>query len=91
MSGEAFLTTDMAFLGLLSECIEQKTGRKPEYSTTGGTSDARFIKDHAPVAEFGLVGATMYQVDEHVSVGDIEMLANIYEAIINRYFETFAK
>ncbi|MAW78757.1 MAG: succinyl-diaminopimelate desuccinylase [Parvularcula sp.] len=91
VSGEAFLTTDMAFLGLLSECVEEKTGRKPEYSTSGGTSDARFIKDHAPVAEFGLVGATMHQVDEHVDVGDVALLADIYEAVIERYFETFAK
>jgi succinyl-diaminopimelate desuccinylase len=91
VSGEAFLTTDMKFLELLSECIEEKTGRKPEYSTSGGTSDARFIKDYAPVAEFGLVGATMHQVDEHVDVADVTLLAEIYEAIIERYFETFGK
>lgn len=91
VSGEAFLTTDTQFLGLLSSCIEEKTGRKPEYSTSGGTSDARFIKDYAPVAEFGLVGATMHQVDEHVDVGDIDLLADIYAAIIARYFEVVAK
>ena len=91
VSGEAFLTTDMTFLGLLSRCIEEKTGRKPEYSTSGGTSDARFIKDYAPVAEFGLVGATMHQVDEHVAVGDVELLADIYEMIVARYYETFSK
>ena len=85
------MTTDIKFLGLLSDCIEEKTGRKPEYSTSGGTSDARFIKDHAPVAEFGLVGATMHQVDEHVPVGDIELLTDIYEAIIARYYTTFSK
>lgn len=90
VSGEAFLTTDMKFLGILSECVEEKTGRKPEYSTSGGTSDARFIKDYAPVAEFGLVGATMHQVDEHVDVGDITLLADIYELIIARYFDAFA-
>lgn len=91
VSGEAFLTTDMTFIGVLSACVEEKTGRKPELSTTGGTSDARFIKDYAPVAEFGLVGATMHQVDEHVAVGDIELLADIYETVIARYFETFAQ
>lgn len=91
ISGEAFLTTDMKFLGLLSQCVEEKTGRKPEFSTSGGTSDARFIKDHAPVAEFGLVGATMHQLDEHVDVADVMLLADIYEAIIAKYFEAFGK
>jgi succinyl-diaminopimelate desuccinylase len=91
VSGEAFLTTDMTFLGLLSACIEEKTGRKPEYSTSGGTSDARFIKDYAPVAEFGLVGATMHQTDEHVDVSDVDLLADIYEAVIAGYYATFAK
>lgn len=91
VSGEAFLTTDMKFLALLSSCIEEKTGRKPEYSTSGGTSDARFIKDYAPVAEFGLVGATMHQTDEHVDVSDVDLLADIYEALVARYYLTFAK
>lgn len=89
VSGEAFLTTDMKFLGLIADCVEGKTGRRPEYSTTGGTSDARFIKDVAPVAEFGLVGATMHQIDEHVAIADIEKLADIYEAIIANYFKRF--
>jgi len=90
VSGEAFLTTDEKFLALIADCAEAKTGRRPEYSTSGGTSDARFIKDHAPVAEFGLVGATMHQIDEHVAVSDIEMLADIYEALIGEYFARFA-
>jgi len=89
VSGEAFLTTDMDFLGLVADCVEVKTGRRPEYSTSGGTSDARFIKDHAPVAEFGLVGATMHQVDEHVALADIKMLTDIYEEIIARYYQRF--
>lgn len=89
VSGEAFLTTDKTFLQLLSDCVEAHTGRQPELSTSGGTSDARFIKDHAPVAEFGLVGATMHQTDEHVSVSDIETLTDIYENIIEKYYETF--
>lgn len=86
VSGEAFLTTDTKFLGLIADCVEEKTGRKPEYSTTGGTSDARFIKDYAPVAEFGLVGATMHQTDEHVAVTDIATLTDIYEDILKRYY-----
>jgi len=87
VSGEAFLTTDTAFLKLVADCAEEKTGRRPEFSTTGGTSDARFIKDYAPVAEFGLVGATMHQTDEHVAVADIKTLADIYEMILHRYFQ----
>ena len=90
VSGEAFLTTDETFLALLSDCVESKTGRRPELSTSGGTSDARFIKDYAPVAEFGLVGATMHQIDEHVETSDIDVLTDIYEAVIRRYFERFA-
>ena len=91
LSGEAFLTTDMNFLGLIADVVEEATGRRPEYSTSGGTSDARFIKDYAPVAEFGLVGATMHQVDEHVAVTDIEQLTQIYEAIITQYFQRFGE
>lgn len=89
LSGEAFLTTDRDFLDLIADCAEEKTGRRPEFSTSGGTSDARFIKDYAPVAEFGLVGATMHQTNEHVAVGDIERLADVYGAIVQRYFEQF--
>ncbi len=86
VSGEAFLTTDTEFLDLIAVSVEKITGRRPEYSTSGGTSDARFIKDHAPVAEFGMVGATMHQTDEHVAAADIGALADIYEDIIVRYF-----
>ncbi|CAK9039372.1 6-diaminoheptanedioate amidohydrolase) [Durusdinium trenchii] len=87
VSGEAFLTTDAKFLGLIADCVEEKVGRRPEFSTSGGTSDARFIKDHAPVAEFGLVGATMHKTDEHVAVSDINLLSDIYETIISRYYQ----
>ena len=86
ISGEAFLTTDDAFLRVLADAVEAGTGRRPEFSTGGGTSDARFIKDYAPVAEFGLVGATMHQIDERVATSDIETLAKIYEEVIARYF-----
>ncbi len=89
VSGEAFLTTDMNFLGLLADCVEARAGRRPDYSTSGGTSDARFIKDYAPVAEFGLVGATMHQIDEHVLLADIELLAEIYQEIITQYYIRF--
>lgn len=86
VSGEAFLTTDMAFIRMLQDTVEDATGRRPELSTSGGTSDARFIKDVAPVAEFGMVGATMHQTNEHVAIADIETLSEIYEAFIQRYF-----
>ncbi len=85
-SGDAFLTTDADFLGLISSAIRERTGRTPDHSTTGGTSDARFIKDFAPVCEFGLVGATIHQVDECASVADILTLADIYETILDQYF-----
>lgn len=88
-SGDAFLTTDNDFLDLLSSAIEAVTGRRPERSTTGGTSDARFIKNFAPVAEFGLVGQTIHQVDERASVADIRALADIYETILDRYFVAY--
>ncbi len=88
VSGEAFLTTDTKFIGLIADCVEQKSGRRPEFSTTGGTSDARFIKDHAPVAEFGLVGATMHQTDEHVAIADVTLLTDIYTDILTRYYST---
>ncbi len=88
-SGDAFLTTDAEFLDLISTAIREKTGIDPERSTTGGTSDARFIKNVAPVCEFGLVGKTIHKVDEHASVADILALTDIYEAILNRYFASF--
>ena len=62
------------------------TGRRPELSTSGGTSDARFITRICPVAEFGLVGQTMHQVDEHVAIADIDRLADIYEHMMRRFF-----
>jgi succinyl-diaminopimelate desuccinylase len=88
ISGEAFLTRDEEFLTIIADAVEARTGRRPEYSTTGGTSDARFIKDVAPVAEFGLVGASIHQVNEHAAVADIGALADIYADILVRYFRT---
>ena len=88
-SGDAFLTTDEKFLTLISDAISDKTGLMPEHSTTGGTSDARFIKDVAPVCEFGLVGQTIHKIDEHADIADILALADIYETILRRYFAAF--
>lgn len=89
-SGDSFLTPPGKTSAALSEAIHAVLGRKPELSTTGGTSDARFIKDYCPTAEFGLVGTTMHKVDEHVAVADIEALSQIYLATIERYFGTSA-
>ncbi len=86
ISGEAFLTTDDDYLSLLSDCVERATGKKPELSTSGGTSDARFIQRDAPVAEFGLVGATIHQIDEQTAVSDITLLKDIYADILKNYF-----
>lgn len=88
-SGDAFLTTNAPFLDLVTSAIRDVTGRTPERSTTGGTSDARFIKDVAPVCEFGLVGKTIHQVNERTRVEDIPALAMIYETILDRYFSAF--
>ena len=90
ISGEAFLTEPGAFTDVIVAAVGDATGRVPELSTTGGTSDARFIRALCPVVEFGLVGSTMHQVDERVPVEEIRHLANAYEALINRYFAAFA-
>jgi succinyl-diaminopimelate desuccinylase len=83
---DAFLTENPALVGALSDAIEAVTGRRPELSTSGGTSDARFIKDYCAVVEFGLVGSTMHQVDERVAVADLETLTRIYETFLDRWF-----
>lgn len=87
ISGEAFLTAPGAFTAILSEAVEAVTGRVPELSTTGGTSDARFIRAMCPVVEFGLVGTTMHMVDERTPVEEVRTLARIYAGVITRYFE----
>ena len=87
VSGESFLFPPGDFSDLISGSIEAVTGRHPELSTTGGTSDARFIKDYCPVAEFGLVSQTMHKVDERCSLDDIRTLTEIYETILSRFFE----
>ena len=86
VSGESFLTPPGPLSDLVSAAITSETGMTPELSTTGGTSDARFIKNHCPVVEFGLVGQTMHQVDERVRVDDITRLKAIYRRILENYF-----
>ena len=71
----------------MADAAQTVTGRRPEYSTTGGTSDARFIKDFCPVVEFGLVGQTMHKVDEHVALDDLAGLTDIYGAILRDVFD----
>ena len=87
VSGESFLTPPGPLSDLVADAVQAETGRRPELSTSGGTSDARFVKDHCPVVEFGLVGKTMHQVDERVPVDQITQLARIYGRILARYFE----
>ncbi len=82
-----FLTRNNGLIASLSEAVEKVTGRAPALSTTGGTSDARFIKDYCPVVEFGLVGQTMHMVDERVSVADLETLTEIYGRFIAQWFD----
>ncbi|MDX2483608.1 MAG: succinyl-diaminopimelate desuccinylase [Pseudodonghicola sp.] len=86
ISGESFLTPPGALSDLVSAAVAAETGVTPELSTTGGTSDARFVKDHCPVVEFGLVGKTMHQVDECVPVEQIHQLKAIYTRILKDYF-----
>ena len=86
LSGESFITRDSFLTDNLAAAIFQETGITPELSTTGGTSDARFIKDLCPVIEFGIVGQTMHQVNEAVRVTDITILKNIYLNFLVRYF-----
>jgi succinyl-diaminopimelate desuccinylase len=81
-----FVTEPGTFTSLVSDAIASVTGSKPELSSSGGTSDARFIKDYCPVVEFGLVGQSMHAVDEHVPTADLVALTAIYRRILDRYF-----
>jgi succinyl-diaminopimelate desuccinylase len=87
ISGEAFLTREGPFTALVAETVKAVTGRDPDLSTTGGTSDARFIRALCPVVELGLVGKTMHQVDEGAPVAEIARLQQVYARLIARYFE----
>jgi succinyl-diaminopimelate desuccinylase len=86
ISGESFLTPPGPLSELVARAVEAETGIAPEMSTTGGTSDARFVKNHCPVVEFGLVGRTMHQVDERVEVAQIHQLKDIYTRMLKDYF-----
>ncbi len=86
ISGESFLTPPGEFSALIAGAVFAETGITPEPSTTGGTSDARFVKNLCPVVEFGLVGKTMHQVDERVEVAQIHQLKAIYTRILRDYF-----
>lgn len=81
-----FLTRDDKLIDTLSNSVEAVVGRRPKLSTTGGTSDARFIKDYCPVVEFGLVGQTMHMVDERVALADLETLTGIYQRFLEDWF-----
>ncbi|NRB36190.1 MAG: succinyl-diaminopimelate desuccinylase [Rhodobacteraceae bacterium] len=86
ISGESFLTPPGPLSRIVADAVEAETGLCPELSTSGGTSDARFIKDHCPVVEFGLVGQSMHQVDERVEIAQIHQLKSIYTRILQSYF-----
>ena len=86
VSGESFVTPPGALSDLVANAVKSETGVTPELSTTGGTSDARFVKSHCPVVEFGLVGRSMHQVDERVQVSQIHQLKSIYTRILRDYF-----
>lgn len=87
-NAEVFFTPPGAFVDLVASTIAEVTGRKPEFSTSGGTSDARFIKDYCPVIEFGLANQTMHKIDERVPTADLVALTAIYRRILERYFDT---
>ncbi|MGH6725443.1 MAG: succinyl-diaminopimelate desuccinylase, partial [Pseudolabrys sp.] len=85
-NARVFVTEPGPFTEFVAQAIRKITGRKPKLSTSGGTSDARFIIAHCPVVEFGLVGQTMHQVDERVPVADLRVLTKVYRTIIDNYF-----
>jgi succinyl-diaminopimelate desuccinylase len=85
-SSDCFLTKRGPFTDLVADAVKEVSGTAPKLSTTGGTSDARFIKDYCAVVEFGLVGQTMHKIDERVPVSDVEKLTQIYLRVLERYF-----
>ena len=85
-SGDAFLTGVGPFVLGVQDAVEDVTGRRPEASTTGGTSDARFIRALCPVLELGLVGQTMHQIDERAPVAEIQLLTEVYRKVIETFF-----
>ena len=87
VSGESFVTEPNEFSEMIANAVQAETGRRPVASTSGGTSDARFIVHHCPVVEFGLVGQTMHKVDEHVEVDHIHQLKAVYARVMKDYFD----
>jgi succinyl-diaminopimelate desuccinylase len=87
VSGESFLSPPGRLSEVISAAVREVTGEAPELGTGGGTSDARFIKDHCPVAELGLLNATAHKVDEHTSLDDLARLTGIYGAVLERFFD----
>jgi succinyl-diaminopimelate desuccinylase len=85
-NADSFVTKPGPFVDLVSSAIKEVTAKEPKLSTTGGTSDARFIKNYCPVLEFGLVGQTMHQVDERTAVADLTTLTAVYRKVLDRYF-----
>nr|WP_022705852.1 succinyl-diaminopimelate desuccinylase [Paracoccus zeaxanthinifaciens] len=86
ISGEAFLTAPGPFVDMIREVVTQETNRQPVLSTSGGTSDARYVKNHCPVVEFGLVGLYMHQIDERVPAAQVNQLKTIYGRMLERFF-----
>ena len=87
ISGEAFLSEKTEFNTIVANSVKEVLGLEPKFSTTGGTSDARFIKDYAPVLELGVLNKTAHKIDEHVTVKDLENLKEVYKKILYKYFE----
>lgn len=85
-NAEAFVTAPGELSELLARSVEAETGIRPSLSTSGGTSDARFVQRYCPVIEFGLVGTTMHQANEHVTVADIEGLTRVYQRFLQLFF-----
>ncbi len=86
ISGESFLTGENSLTAIIAEAANEATGNTPEKSTTGGTSDARFIANYCPVIEFGAVGESMHKIDEHIRLQDLRNLKSIYLNILHKYF-----
>ena len=86
VGAESFVTAPGPFVDMVRRVVTDQTGIEPELSTTGGTSDARFVKDHCPVVEFGLVGRFMHEVDERVPAEQVRALQGVYAAILKEYF-----
>ena len=85
-NADVFVAEPGPFVDLVASAVAEVTGRKPQLTTTGGTSDARFIKDYCPVLEFGLVGQTMHQTDERTPTADLVALTAVYRRILDCYF-----